>query len=645
MTDNPATPLVPVVDAPTADALAQALFAPDDVGRVHEPWRQLIAQPEFAYQTGLSERERIELAYRRLKLINERLDSPLDLATDTARLAGLHEWIAPADATCASATSIHHNLYLGSLAEADANPNLPRGLDGPTGVFLCTESACGNDAAELQTRAIWHADDNEFELLTPNAGAQKFMPNCGPAGGSKAGVVAARLHIDGADRGPMLFHVPLTDEAGEPLPGIRIRPLPEREGAPLDHSIISFHQVRLPAHALLQGDHGRLHHGIFASNASTHRAQLLAAIRRVTPGKLAMSASAIGVARTALAIAVRYGHHRYISGRPDPVPIVAHRTHAAPLVSYLAGAYAATMLHRQTLYDYVTGHERDRPRIERDIALTKAFTSWFARDAVTEARERCGANGLLVVNGIAGLAGSLAATITAEGDNLPILSKAAAEMVIDHVPPRPLAPVESLDSRYTGLPELRHLLASAEGIAFRRARERSHADGGHPRGLARWNRSSLPATQGAYLHAVGAAAEALHGAAEACYDRQARRLLRAMTRLFLLEQLRPHTGPLQADGHLTAAAEHDWPDAIEESIVALTPHMLTLVKAFNLDGYLAHIPIAHATYQSAWDDPGAHWNQHGGADAAAAGATPWSLAALRVGAAAPDDPHPRHSAA
>ncbi|MGW7641715.1 acyl-CoA dehydrogenase family protein [Streptomyces decoyicus] len=639
MTDNPITPLVPVVDAPTADALTQALFAPDDFGRVHEPWRQLISQPEFAYQTGLSAREQTELSYRRLSLINERLASPLALATDIERLAGLHEWIAPADATCASVASIHHNLYLGSLTEADPEPQ--RHLDGATGVFLCTELACGNDAARLQTRATWHADEGEFELTTPNAGAQKYMPNCSPLGGRKSGVVAARLHIDGADRGSMLFHVPLTDEAGSALPGIRIRELPEREGAPLDHCITSFHRVRLPAHALLQGDHGRLHGGIFTSNLGTHRAQLLAAISRVTPGKLAMSASAIGVARTALAIAVRYAHHRYISGRPDPVPIVAHRTHAAPLISHLAGAYAATMLHRQTLYDYVTSDEGDRQRIERDIALTKVFNSWFARDAVTESRERCGANGLFLVNGIASLAGSLAATITAEGDNLPILSKAAAEMVAERVidpvpPPLPTAPVDSLDS--TDASELRRLLTIAEGLAFRHAQERSHAEDNHPRGLARWNRSSLPATQAAYLHAVGMAADALHGAAEACFDRQARRLLRAMTQLFLLEQLQPQTGPLQAAGHLTAKAVNAWPDAIEESIVALTPHMLTLVKAFALDGYLAHIPIAHATYINAWDDPDAHWNEHG---AAAEGATPWSLAALRVGAAS----HQRRPAA
>jgi len=636
MTSEPATPPAPpVVDQDTADALTQVLFDPDDFGAVHAPWRQLIATPEFTYRTGLTEQERIELAYRRKSMVDQRLAHPLALATDPVRLAGLHEWIAPADPTCASVLSIHHSLYLGSLAEADPNPQRPLAEEHRTGVFMVTEVGCGNDAAELSTCATWNPEDETFELSTPGYLAQKFMPNTSPIAGAKIGVVAARLHAYGRDRGVMLFRVPLTSDDGQPLPGIRIRQMPERAGAPMDHCITAFDNVKLPAHALLEGDHGRLRDGVFTSNLSNPRAQLLAAIHRVTPGRLAMTAAAIGCARAALAIAVRYSHYRYISGRPAPVPIAAHRTHAAPLISHLATTYAATLLHRRNVHAYAATDE-DRQHTERNISLAKAWVTWAARDAVTEARDRCGARGIFPHNGIAGLAAALDSTVTAEGDNVPILVKAASELLFDHEPPRAAAPVDSLSA----LADLRHLLAVAEAIAATRARDRFRTyDQTRHQGLERWNEASLPATKAATLHTIGQAADAFLAVVDQCQDPKAGALLTALARLFLLQQIQPHTGPLQAYGHLTAHAERSLPDLIEDSIAALTPHMLTLVAAFDLDGYLASIPIAHATYALADDDPNAHWHHHPHTPQHS-DAAPWALAALRVtDAAAASSPH------
>lgn len=623
----------PTVDRATADALTQALFTPDDFGSVHAPWRDLIATPEFTYKTALSGQERISLAYRRMATINAQLAQPLALASDTIRLAGLHEWIAPADPTCVSALSIHHNLYLGSLIEADPHPLRPLDQEHRTGVFLASELCAGNDAAVLRTTATWNPDDGTFELTTPDHEAQKFMPNSSPAGGSKAGVVAARLQVRGVDHGVMLFHVPLTDKEGHPLPGIRIRQLPERTGPPLDHCLTSFDRVQLPAHALLEGAHGRLRKGEFTTCHSSPRAQFLGAIGRVTAGKLAMTASSIGCARAALAIAVRYAHHRYITGRPSPVPIAAHRTHSERLISRLAETFAATFLHRQALHAHALGTDEDRERMERNIALAKAWITHSARDTVTEARDRCGAQGVFPHNGIAGLAAALDATITAEGDNLPILVKAASEMLFDHETSPAHAPVASMNA---SLADLRHLLAEAQHIAADRAQKRFRSnDQTQLRGLDRWNQTSLPAVEAVTLHAAGQAADAFIAAINNCKDRQARALLAELAHVFLLRQIQPHTGSLLAHGCLTTHAVRSLPDALEESIAVLTPHMLTLTAAFQLDGYLTAIPIAHRTYASYYDDAEAPWNHR--PDAQPGGAAPWSLAALLIAETAPAD--------
>ncbi|UQA91390.1 acyl-CoA dehydrogenase family protein [Streptomyces halobius] len=642
------TPPVSQVDSATADALSKRLFDSEDFGQVHEPWRQLIATPEFRYEPGLSPQQRTALSYRRLRAVNAMLAHSTELASDAVRLAGAHEWIAAVDPTCASLISIHHNLYVGSLAEADENPLRVVDRDR-IGVFLTTETGAGNDAAELQTTATWDPDSDTFELHTPHAAAQKQMPNTSPLGGGKDGVVAARLRTHDTDHGVLLFHVPITDDDGRPLPGIRIRQLPDRSGDhPLDHCLTSFDRVQLPRHALLEGDHGRLDaYGRFTSSVENPRARFLVSIRRVTAGRLAMSASSISIARTSLDIATRYAHHRYISGRPNRVPIAAHRTHSAPLISRIAQAYAMTLIHRQVLHSWAQHDEHDRAPIERDIAIIKAWNTWRAREIATECRERCGALGLFPGNGIAGLASAVDGAITAEGDNVPIMVKAGAEMLFDHEVPPAAPAVTSLNEQLTGMPELRHLLAVAEEATFARARARFCE---HPRGLARWNRAGLPAVEAMNLHAAGMAGDAFIWAAEACRGPQERYLVGQLGRLFLLQQLAPHTGPLMADGHLTGDAVKTVPDAIEECIAALTPHMLTLTTAFMTpDGYLAAIPIAHPTYQQALDDPEAHWNRGTGttqdADLPAREATPWSLLAMRAGTASPNAPHRSRSVA
>lgn len=620
MSADPFAAQMPRADTATADALARTLFTPDGFPTVHEPWRQMLATPHWRYQCRLPEGERIALAYRRMQEINARLENPLALATDPVRLAGLHEWIAHADPTCTTVVSIHHNLVLGSIAEADPHPDreLP-----DVGVFLTTELACGNDAAMLQTTATWNPNDETFTLTTPNNGAQKFMPQSTFTGSPKTGAVAARLHIQGRDHGPMLFLVPLTDCSGRAMPGVRIRPLPERASAPLDHALTSFDHVRVPASALLQGPHGRLRaDGAFTSNSASPRAQLLAAIGRVTVGKIAMTGASVGVARASLAIAVRYAHHRIITGRPDPVPIAAHRTHSARLITPLAQTYAANFLHRTTLHRFAAKATHDDSQIEQTIALTKAWITWTAQRIASESRERCGAQGMFQFNGVGGQAAALDSVITAEGDNLPIVVKVAAETLFREIP-TPEA-VDAHDLRKAPLNDLRQLLTAAESLVARRARERFRSGTGAERGLARWNSAALPAVEAAMIHAVGQAADAFLAAVERCPDRQAQRLLTELCHLFFLTELQPHTAGLLAEGYLSADAVRSLPDAVEERIVALTPHMLTLVSAFRLDGYLAGIPIANPDYLKAFDDEGAHWNR--GTPSGSLKAPRWDLA-------------------
>ncbi|MBT2507461.1 acyl-CoA oxidase [Streptomyces sp. ISL-98] len=580
-----------------ADELVHLLFDRRERDQVHKPWRGLISGREFAYRPGLTPVERTAVSYDRLGLVNSAVDGVEDFTNDPRRLAALHEWIGAVDGGLTTLASIHYNLFLGSLLDHDGDrrdlsdfTSLER-----TGTFLCTELEHGNDVASMETVAVYDRTSEEFVLHTPTPGAQKFMPNTSLIGGAKSAVVAARLLIDDQDQGIFLFLTPLSDKNGH-LPGVRVRRLPDRTGTPVDHCLTAFDHVRLPREALLEADHGRLGaDGTLSSNLGNRRKRFLRSIGRVTTGKLCMSAGTLGMSRAALTIAVRYSHSRLVAGaRPgERIPLAAHRSHHGRLLHSLATAYAMTFLHRAVMDRWAGRTGEDQAEVERLVAVAKGWITWQAREITVECRERCGAQGLFPVNGIADLPQNIEGGITAEGDNLVIWVKAAGEMVFGHEAVRPgrlgpLSPGQDLDD----LAFLRGLLAQAEGIWQARARTALRAGpSGDP--LGRWNETSSAALEMVSAHARLQAADAFLAAADRAAEPTARFLLHTLCRLFLLKQLGEHTGDLLAEGLMTPDQVRSLPKSIDTTLGLLAPHMMTLVDGFDFPAeMLAGIPIA-----------------------------------------------------
>lgn len=615
MTPQPTAALPPAV----TDALTVVLFGPD-FRREHAFWRRLTTTEPFRSPAHtVSPEEQLARAYDRLRLINRSLDSAARLASDVRALTAMHEWLGPVDPTLATVAGIHYNLFLGSLLDHD--PEGRRDLSGPlhmdeTGTFLCTEVAHGNDATEVETTATYDRARDGFVLRTPHPGAQKFMPNTSPVGGPKSGLVAARLVVDGTDHGVFLLLVPLTDKAAA-LPGVRVRRLPARMGSPVDHCLTSFDDCFVPRTALLAGPHGHVGDGgEFASALPSRRRRLLVSIARVTPGKLAMSACAVGSARVALAVAVRYAGHRTVAGPrgTGAVPVYAHRTHHGPLAEALATVFAMSLLHRRALDRWeASAGEADRGAAERLVAVAKGWITWQARDVIVECRERCGAQGLLEHNGLAALVTGIEGTITAEGDNLAVHAKAAAEMLLSA--PERAADGDTGEAR-EGVPGdlrdpafLRGLLTALEALRFARARSRM---GAAPPGdaLGRWNMAAGTALRGVEAHAFRQAAEAFAEALAALPEGLARERLAEVELLFLLRQVGRGSGELLADGRMTAEQVRALPDLYEEAVAAVAAHAPALVESFALpDELFADRPIAGPAYADAYEDPEGPWHR------------------------------------
>ncbi|NEB03684.1 acyl-CoA dehydrogenase [Streptomyces sp. SID13726] len=578
------TSQLPVTSRPLTEtaALRHLLFGSQ--AEIHEPWRRLFSSDTFAYREGLTHQERTELSYQRLRTVNEAVPDPQALARDPVALGALHEWAGVVDAGMTTIASIHYNLFLGSLLEHDHGD---RDL-GPwlrmerLGTFLCTEQAHGNDAPQLETTATLDRAAGEFVLSTPSPGARKWMPNTSVAGGPKDALVAARLVIDGADHGVFLFLTPLTDASGRHLPGVHVESLPQTASSPVDHCATSFDAVRLPLTALLQGEHGRLTSGgELVSCLGSPRKRFLRSIGRVTMGKLCMSAYSLGVTRHAMTVAVRHAHQRVTSGMTSGqrVPLFTHRTHHAPLVEALATTYAATLLQRGVVRRWAEATEGEREDAERLVAIAKGWITWQARAVMTECRERCGAQGLLLSNGIAGQLAANEGTITAEGDNTVIWVKAAGEMLMGGFTPRPPSEVPPATRSLRDPVHLHDLLADLERIRHQRARIRLRARRvGSP--LERWNGASGSALSLVDAHVHRLAAQELLAAAGLATDPQARLLLLDLHTLFALRYVAAHSGELLAHERLTAEQVRELPEALEAAVGALVPHALTLTEAF-----------------------------------------------------------------
>ncbi|MFD5697030.1 acyl-CoA dehydrogenase family protein [Streptomyces lasiicapitis] len=613
-------------------------------GDGHARWRALISRPEFRYVPDLSHAERTALSYRRLRLVNQAAD-PAQLARDPGRLAALHEWTGFIDGGLCTLTSIHYNLFLGSLIDHQ-DPQAPRDLSDytalrSTGTFLCTELDHGNDAAALKTTAHHDPETGGFILNTPTPGAAKFMPNTSTTGGPKTGVVAARLIAGGKDHGIFLFLTPLSDTHGH-LPGITVRPLPASNGPAVDHCLTTFDNVPLPRTALLEADHGRLtDQGTLTSTLGNPRKRFLHSINRVTTGKLCMSAGCLGMARAALAIATAHAHTRHTSGprRGQRIPLAHHRTHHGRLLEKIATAYALTFLHRNVLAQWKNHTEENRTETERLIAITKGWITWQARDITTESRERCGAQGLFPHNGITDLTHNIEGGITAEGDNLVIWTKAAAEMILNHPTPTPPPPptphpnhphhpdnyetnqptnpdppthptppahtnpahtdpahtdpagTDPAQHSLTDLNFLYTLLTHTETLWHTRARTALRQGPTH-NPLARWNHAAPHALNMITAHAQRQTAHAFLTTLTHTTHQPTKTLLTHLAHLYLLTQLTPHTGDLLALGHLTPHHIHTLPTTHNHTIQTLHPHMQTLTHAFNLPHpYLTHNPL------------------------------------------------------
>ncbi|MGE4429061.1 MAG: acyl-CoA dehydrogenase [Solirubrobacteraceae bacterium] len=309
---------------------------------------------------------------------------------------------------------------------------LPRvGTAELPGCFAMTERGHGSDVQALRTTATYDAATGEFVVDTPDDGASKdWIGNAARHG--RTAVVFAQLVVAGETHGVHALVVPLRDEAGTVLPGIRIEDCGHKLGLQgVDNGRIWFDGVRVPRTALLDRFGAVDEAGTYSSPIESSGRRFFTMLGTLVQGRVSVGGAAVSAAKSALTIAIRHGIDRRQFDDPDgnEVAIIDYLAHQRRLFPLLATTVALTFAQEDTVAALArvleAGEDEDvddeRRRLEPRAAGLKAIATWHATRTIQECREACGGAGYLRDAGFAALKADTDVFTTFEGDNTVLL--------------------------------------------------------------------------------------------------------------------------------------------------------------------------------------------------------------------------------
>lgn len=328
-------------------------------------------------------------------------------------------------------TKRHHDRY---LADVVAGRLL--------GCFAMTEQGHGSDVQGLRTTARYDADGDHFVINTPTDADHKDYIG-GAATHARMAVVFAQLEVAGTDHGVHAFLVPLRDDQGQPLPGIRL----VDDGAKIglngvDNGKIWFDQVIVPRDNLLDRYAEVAADGTYSSPIDSPDRRFFTMLGTLVQGRVSIAGASISASKIALAVAIRYAdRRRQFAGRAsgEDKQLLDYGMHQRRLLPRLARTYAlhfaqdvlATELHEVfTRPDDADEHRRRA--LESRAAGTKALGSWLAVDTIQACREACGGAGYLAENRFGALRADTDVFTTFEGDNHILLQLVAKGLLTNY---------------------------------------------------------------------------------------------------------------------------------------------------------------------------------------------------------------------
>jgi acyl-CoA oxidase len=337
-------------------------------------------------------------------------------------------------------TKRHHDAYLREVINGEL-----------LGCFAMTESGHGSNVQALGTTARYDISTQEFVITTPDDSARKdYIGNAARHG--RMAVVFAQLEIGGKSEGVHAFVVPIRNERGKVLPGVRIEDDGPKIGLNgVDNGRIWFDEVRVPRANLLDRYASVTESGVYESPIDNPDRRFFTMLGTLVQGRVCVGGAGINASKVALAVAVKYANKRRQFGAPGSGReelLLDYGMHQRRLLPLLARTYAlhfaqevlAGELHE--VFSAVAASdeleqtdeevEKRRRALESRAAATKALGTWHATRTIQECREACGGAGYLTENRFDALRSDTDVFTTFEGDNHILLQLVAKGLLTDY---------------------------------------------------------------------------------------------------------------------------------------------------------------------------------------------------------------------
>ncbi len=359
------------------------------------------------------------------------------------------ETLAFGDLSVVVKVGVQFGLFGGAILQLGTRPHHEAYLDDLIhgrllGCFAMTESGHGSNVQALGTTAAYDPDAGEFVIDTPDDRARKDYIGNAAAHASHA-VVFAQLVLGEQSHGVHAFVVPIRDESGEAMTGVRIEDCGRKIGLNgVDNGRLYFDGVRVPRTSLLDRYAVVTEDGRYFSDIDNPDRRFFTMLGTLVQGRVCVGGAGINAAKVALAVAIEYARHRRQFGNPgsgEEEVLLDYGMHQRRLFPLLARSYALHFAQERVatdLHEVFSDLEDDgaaelaRRALESRAAGTKAMGTWHASRTIQECREACGGAGYLSRNRFDALRADTDVFTTFEGDNTILMQLVAKGLLTDY---------------------------------------------------------------------------------------------------------------------------------------------------------------------------------------------------------------------